>query len=32
VKDETAEFVYPVLDYILTSKERLDRGEALSLD
>ncbi len=32
MKDETAEFVYPILDYLLQSKERLDRGEAPSLD
>ncbi len=32
MKDETAEFVYPVLDYILNAKQRLDRGAALSLD
>ena len=30
--EETADFVYPIVDYILEVKERLDRGEALFLD
>jgi type VI secretion system protein ImpK len=32
VRDETAEFVYPVLDYMLELKARLDRGETPSLE
>jgi type VI secretion system protein ImpK len=32
VRNETADFVYPIIDYILNLKERRDRGESLSLD
>ena len=32
VVDSTADYVYPIIDYILEVKQRLDRGEALSLD
>ena len=32
MKDETAEYVYPLFDYTLTLSERLVRGETLSLD
>jgi type VI secretion system protein ImpK len=32
VRDETAELVYPILDYMLELKARLDRGEAPSLE
>jgi type VI protein secretion system component VasF len=32
LRDETAEFVYPIVDYVLDLKSRLDRGDGPSLE